>query len=599
VAHFRFGAFELDTVSQELRRDGARVRLAPQPAQILRLLTSRAGEVVSRDEIRREVWGDSTFVDFDRSLNVAIRQIRQALRDNAETPRYLETIPKRGYRFIAAVESGALIDSGSAPRPKALRTIDRRWLLASPALIAAGAVGGHWLRRLPGRSSDRAILAVLPLENLTGDSTDEAMAEGLSEELITQLGTALPSRLGVIARTSVQRFRKDRPSVTEIAARLGAQYLVEGTLRRAGDRARLSVRLIAASGATPIWTETIDTTGNNAIELQQHSAARISAGILASLYPSHQTVPAKRYTPSRQAWEAYRSGRYLQQSGGPPARTKALEYFEEAVRLDPRFADAWAAVAEMYLVFTRTGRPTPDNFARVREAAGRALETESRHADAQNALANVLFWHDWKWREAEQSFQRALEWNPSLAIAHHDIAWLLLSRGRPNEAINALDRALALDPLSPRINIDAGWMNFYAGRFKQAAEQARRTLELEPGMTEANLCTARALLCSGDFGGALRAMLAALPPEAVPVAKGKNPRDAIAAIYRWQLQRGVSSAHTRAVLLTWLGEKTAALDALEESFAKRQLMLPLIGSDPSFQTLRGEPRFQALLAKIA
>jgi DNA-binding winged helix-turn-helix (wHTH) protein/TolB-like protein/tetratricopeptide (TPR) repeat protein len=553
----RFGTFELDEQAGELRRNGALVRLPPQPFQVLTLLARNSGEVIDRDRLRREVWGETT-VDFDRSLNVCIAQIRTALNDDAESPRFIQTLPRRGYRFVAPVQG-----------PEAPKS-PRRWAVVAAAIVvAAGLLAVAGYRFL--RPTDRTMrLAVLPFEGADGPQVD-----GLFDELLTRLGGIQTERLRVIGRRSAAAFRNARQPLREIGERLNVAYVVEATVRTEPTGLRVAARLAAAADDSVLWSATFVQDGDPA-RFEEDVVARVSAAVLEKLFPgATPTEPAEAVC--RDGWEAYRTGRLLANAGTIAGLEKSIPHFEQA-----SCAASRAALADTLTRLARSGQ-------RFRGAWDRARAILPPDADL--ARGNIAFWHDWDWTAADQAFQSALRRGPSDPDAHHDYAWLLVALGRRAEGIAALHRSIALDPLSARVNIDAGWLYLQAGRFREAASQARRALELDPKMNEARGCLARSLVYAGDSRGALD-VLREEAPDRVKAVEGLPPDEAIRTLWR---SAAPSDPYQRAWRLAWIGERSHALAALEEALGVRASMMPLVGVDPAFAVIRDDPRFRAIV----
>jgi TolB-like protein/DNA-binding winged helix-turn-helix (wHTH) protein len=561
----RFGVFELDIANSELRRAGVLIKLTPQQYRLLHLLASHAGEILSRAQIQREIWEPGTFVDFDRSLNVCVAQLRAALNDDSENARFIETVPRRGYRFIAPVLSDV---------PNQRVPSRRGWILAVGIALIGGVVASYFTARIVG-TTNGVRLAVLPFESLDQDARDDPVLDGLTEELISDFGSLQPARLGVIGRSSVMRYKGAAPGLDRIGRELRVSYVVEGSLRRNSGRVRLTARLLRVRDQLQVWTETFEQDDSNLFDMQEDAAARITAGVLRRLFPESKVETQSAQTRNRDAYQAYINGQYLEHKNSLDDLRRSAAYFAEAARLDPAFAEAQAALASAYVGLGRSGAGDAEVFDRAKAAAENALRLDNSSATAHNALANALFWHEWNWTEAERHFSRAIAINPSFPLGHHDYAFYLVAMGRTEEGISSLRRAMALDPLSTRVNMDAGWLLLQAHRFDQAIEQAKRALALEPGLEEANACIARAKEYQGrsdaDSVKRLRAML--------------DRRDQIEPF-----------SYATACALT--GEKAKALDALERAYAARSSMMPLLKTEPSFAKLHSEPRFQALATRL-
>ena len=573
AAILRFGAFELDLRNNELRRAGVLIKLAPQQLRVLRYLAGGGGRVCTREEIQREIWGGEVFVDFDRSLNVSIAQIRAALNDDSEAPRFIQTVPRRGYRFVAPVEQvGGTTSAEPAPaRPAKSRSIFVA-AMAAIVLLASAAGAYLWSIRNP---NPRTMLAVLPFDNLTQVWEDGPILDGISDELITQFGTVEPLRLGVIGRTSVMRYRSRNPGVPQIARELGVAYVIEGGVRRDGERVRVSVRLVRTRDQSQVWSETYELDASNRLEIEEQVAAHVTVAVAGELFPSAAARVARRHVPDAQAYDAFVKGRYLLHKGGRVDVERAIAEFGEAAKRDDAFAEAWAAMAQAYAGLALSGASPADAFAKARESAERALRIEDANAEAHNALADVFFWRDWNWNEARRHFLRAIAVNPSDAQAHHDYAFYLVVRGHAEAGIAELRRAIAIDPLSPRVNVDAGWVLLQAHHFDEAIAQAKRALDLEPGLPEAQACIARA-----------------------EQYRGKAP-PAMLDFFRARLQNPAASGpYNLALAYAVLGRSAEALSNLETAYQQHEMLMPMIATEPSFEGLRGDARFRELLGRM-
>lgn len=549
----RFGVFELDLRQQELRRGGVLIKLSPQQFRALRLLAERGGRVCAREEIQQEVWGSEVFVDFDRGLNVCIAAIRAALNDNSEAPRFIQTVPRQGYRFIAPVEQ---VIPGGAPSPeppvRKAKSVLTAVIAVGLAVLAAGAI-----LLLPHHAKR---LAVLPFENLTGEAGEIPVAAGLTDEVTTALGAADPGRLAVIGRTSAARYAAGKALMRD----LSADYMIEGSVRSEDGQTRVSVRLLETRGQTQIWNHTYQSFGPGRLEFQETVASGVTRAVTAKIFARETRVPAP-YQANPQAAEAYWNGRYLDRRD--PARS--VQWFEEAAKRDPRFAAPRAALAERWLTQALTSSDPGVFFEKARTAAHEAIRIEQRNAEAHATLGAIYFWNDWNGREARRELERALELNASLARAHHDYGFLLIETGAADAGIEELRAGIALDPVAPRVNLDAGWVFLQARRFDDAVRYAKRALDLEPRLEEARLCIARAEIYQG---------------------RGK-PEDL-------EKLRTSANPYYRAMAAAIGGDKSGALTALDEAMAAHNIMLAMIGTEPAFDRLRSEPRFRQLQHRV-
>jgi len=582
----RFGTFEIDGASGELRRNGSLVRLQPQPFKALLLLAKNAGEIVDRDWLRQEIWGGTT-VDFDRSLNVCIAQIRSALGDDPENPRFIQTVPRRGYRFLATVEPVRPAVRTEAPVAEALPAPPRaghgrRWILACLAasilILSTVALAHRMAHRL-----DAIRLAVMPFDGIGLDSDSNLQVEGIFDELLSALAEVQPERLAILGRRTVMRFHGESGSLREIGERLNVPYAIEGSSRTDAGHLVVAVRLARTDDDAVVWSEKFELADEDPAAFEERVVARVSAGVLEKLFPGKSSALGE--SGCRDGWEAYRTGRMLADQGRLGSMEKSVSFFEQS-----NCAAARGALADVLIRLAKFEPRHPEYWERARGAADH-LDTAAAHL----ARGNLAFWRDWDWKTSENEFQMALRENPSNPDAHHDLAWLLAALGRRSEAVSALDRALALDPLSGRTHMDAAWILLQAGRFDRAAAEARRALELDPQIPEAYACIARALLYAGDERGALEAMRPGLSAEESKAIAGLAPREALRRIF---VAKPGDDAYQRALSLAYAGRSQEAVAALEEAFRRRSLMMPLAGVNPGFLPIRGEAGYQKIVKAL-
>jgi TolB-like protein/DNA-binding winged helix-turn-helix (wHTH) protein/Flp pilus assembly protein TadD len=597
----RFSEFELDLASGELQRAGALVHLQPQPAKLLHLLASHPGQLVSREQLRQELWGSDTFVDFDQGLNFCIKQIRTALGDDAEKPRFIETIPRRGYRFIATLTPPGTV----APRS------GRVWLAAlAVLLVLAGGAYLGWRRWRPQqRGPARVLLAVLPFENLSGDPQQTYLSDGLTEQLITDLARLQPSRLGVIARTSTMHYRGRSNPVSQIGRELGVSYVVEGSVRRADERVRISVQLIRVDDQTHLWAESYEQRMGDVLAVQAEAARNIAEQIQLRVTPTAEHKLVQTRTVNPQALEAYLRGRQYWQRLDQAGSENAIREFQAALEKDPGFAPAYAGLADAYYALSNMRVRPQEAMEQARAAALKALQLDSDMAEAHTSLALVKGFYDWDWQGAEQEFNRALELNPGSADTRTWYGVLLALLGREEESLAQLQNARELDPLSPNIHNTVGLPLYLSGRYEQALETARRALQLAPDFYLAYASLGTTYEEMGRWHDAQAAFERARALDDAPILLAylgriyalqgdrDRARRTVEELWRLRPERFVSS-YDLAIVYEALGEKSRALDCLEHAYDERAEGMMALKVDTRFKRLRREPRYQTLLRKM-
>jgi len=489
-----FGSFEVDTVSGELRRQGLRIKLQDQPFRLLVLLLERAGDVVTREEVREKLWPADTYVDFDHSLNTAVRKLREALGDSAEGPRYVETLARRGYRFIAHVEPRrtaqvasanadvAPVLPDSAERPSSsgrrLRTF------AIVVVICAAALVAYWVvpRRGPTTLSGRRLtLAVLPFDNLSGDADQEYLSDGLTEEMITQLARLEPDRLKVLARSSTWKYKRADRDIGQLRRELGADFVLEGSLRRAGERVRVTAQLVRGDDQSHVWAETYERDFRDVLILQSEVAEAVSRTIAVTLTPDAKARLARARPVRSEAYQDYLRGRFFWNRRTEAALRQALGYFQKAIAADPGYAPAYSGLADSYSLLGASsivgGLPPRQAMPEAKAAALKALQIDGTLSEAHTSLATIHLLYDWDLAACDREFRRALELDPNYTLAHHLYSHCLLALGRTAESLAESKRALELEPLHLVVGGHLGWHYLYARQYDQAIEQFRKTLE--------------------------------------------------------------------------------------------------------------------------
>jgi TolB-like protein/tetratricopeptide (TPR) repeat protein len=565
---YGFGDFELDTRSGELRRNGVPVKIQLQPFKVLTLLVARAGQLVSRNEIHEHVWGAETFVDYEQGLNYCIRQIRVALGETSASERFIETHPRRGYRFVA-----------------------------QPVGIPP-----------PGPQRDsRVMLAVLPLDNLSGDPEQEFFADGLTDEIVTALGRLSPRRLGVIARTSVMRYKRSGKSAAEIGGELGVDYIVEGAVHRDGGRVRITAQLIRSSDQTQLWADRYERELRDVLILQNELASAIAAQVRVELV-SGEAHSSKPVDPL--AYETCLKGRFCWNRRTRDDLYRAVELFAKAIELDSAYAPAFAGLADAYLVLLDYRfMPPSEALPLAIAAAASALCIDDRLAAAHTSLAHARL-HMFEWDAAAREFQSAIQLEPGYAPAHFYYANLLTGLGRFEDAIAQARETLKLDPRSMVAEANLAILYHTAGRNDEALEVCRRAVQMEPALARPYEDLGRILQSQGDHAGALAALaqavslsgraaryLSSLGYALGAAGKVEQARDILAELELSAAQRYVASSDF-ALVNAGMGDRVRAIHWLERALDERDSFVPYINVDPRLASLRGEPRFRALVSRL-
>ncbi len=621
----KFGAFELDLDILEIRKGGSLLRLKPQPFRVLAYLAENAGRVILREELREQIWGTDTFVDFERGLNSCMTQIRAVLNDEADSPRYIETLPRRGYRFLAEVEvisgNGHRLSS-SATQASAMS--DARdssgsaaklfsWVFGAAAVIVlVSTVTFFAIRQNSPPSANtqpRIMLAVLPFQNLSGDDQQEFFGDGMTEEMIAVLGGLAPERLGVIARTSAMRYKKTPKGIHEIAQELGVTYLMEGSIRREGNVARITAQLIRAGDQSHIWAQSYERPIRDVIGVQRDVAQQIARALTIELVPSAFATLNERSAVDPAVYDEYLLGRQSLNQMNGIAFQRAVTHFEKAIQMDPNYALAYAGLADAYdLQPWWAVSPPKVALTKGRAAALKALEIEPNLAEAHNSLGFVQLYLDWDLPAAEKSFRRAIELRPGFALAHYWYAGMLSAAGRHDEAIASIKRAQALDPFSEMVNSDAGWYYFFARRHDEAIEQCRRTIEMKPNFSWTYLCIYEAQVQKGQLAAAVETgrkllELQRIPAEKIDSLLAGKPEEALERLRRFTLENDARqkviypSYFQTALTYISLGDFAKGFAALEHTIQDRDSAIVNIKTDPRLDPVRKDPRFGELLRK--
>ena len=639
-AKYLFGPFELRTRTRELYKHGVKLKLRPQAYQVLALLLEHSGECVTREELQKRVWPSDTFVDFENGVNTAIKQLRASLSDSAAEPRYIETLPKLGYRMIVAVEfeagskgeraaeakeesAGATASnevSASPPTARPISSTKRLWFTAAAVSvlgIACLVAFLKWPRApltpQPAAPAARIMVAVLPFKNLTGDDTQDYFSDGLTEEMIAQLGRLDPKELGVIARTSVMHYQHSSEKVDQIGSELDVQYVLEGSVRRDSQKVRINAELIEVDGQRQLWAQQYDRELTNLLVVQAEIAREISDSIQQTLGSPQHSEPIRTPTLTPQAYQAYDlclKGLYFWNKRTGQGLQQAIVYFQQAIAIDPNYAPAFAGLSNTYALMPGYMlAPAAEYMPKAREAAVRALQTDDELPEAHVALALILENYDWDWNSAEKEYRRAIELNPNYATAHHWYAEFLTWQGRFDEALRESESARRLDPLSLIIAADRGAILYFARQYDRSIEQFQSVLEMDPSFGRAHLGI-DAYMQLGRFDEAR----AKVEEWRRLSGDGTNIRSRLVYIYGRTGQKDKARAELRkleamnaarpqdpvamAVAYIGIGNNEAALSSLEKAYAERSNLLTALNVEPVYDPLRQDARFQELLRRV-
>ena len=559
-ATVRFGVFEADFRAGELRKQGLKVKLQEQPLQILQMLLAKPGEVVTREELQKQIWPADTFVDFEQGLYNSVKRLRDALEDSADKPRFVETLPRRGYRFVGTV---------AANRPR----------LES--------------------------LAVLPLEDLSHDPEQEYFADGLTEALITTL--AKIGGLRVVSRTTAMRYKEVRRPLPQIARELGVDAIVEGTVLRSNDRVRITVQLIEAANETHLWAESYERDLQHVLSLQSELAQDIAREVRVKLAPVDRARFSDVPVVHPEAYEAYLKGRYQWNRRSAEGLGKAIQYFQLAMAKDPAYPNAYAGLADCLSILGWWSYASPsEGCGKAKGLAQRAVELDHSLAEGHASLAWATMLYDYNFVSAEREFERAIELNPRYATAHQWFGLYLALMGRYEEGYTELKRATRLDP-HPILNQSLGFVFFFAGRYDQAIEQFEKALELDPMLAQAHCVLGLTYAYKGMHSSAIVA-----GQEAVKLSHGaalfvaclglayaeaglrEETQKTLEELNRLSRQQYVSP-YVLARIYEALGRRNEALDCLEKAFLERAAFMVCLKTDRRFDDMRPDRRFQDLL----
>ncbi len=630
----RFASFELDRRNFELRQNGEPVKLDRTPLELLFFFAERAGTLVTKEEAVDHVWGKDVFVEADSSLYTAVRKIRKALDDDTGEPRFIQTISRKGYRFVAAVEEvpahpAAVAEPNAAAAPRDATTPPAtpvragwrrgRWPLRIAVILGSLAIDAVLIRHFAVRSlPGKIMLIVLPLENLSGDPQQEYLADGITEEITTELGSLDPNHLGVLARTSAIQYKHSRKTTAQISRDLGIAYLLEGSLRRSGANLRITAQLIQSSDQTHLWARSYDRELGDVLKVESDIARVIAREIRLKL--SEQTndrlAEAARVNP--EAHDAYLRGLQSWNQRSRDGFLQAIANFQTATELDPNYAPAFARLARVYsLAPIFAGMPASESAPKALEAARRALSLDETLADAHTALAFVEGHYQFDWPAANRDFRRAIGLEPNNPYGHFFYSNSYLSPfGRHEEAIAEMSKAMQLDPLSAVTQSFAGRTFIWARRYSDALSQFQRANQLDSNfaLNHERLAQLNALL--GNYDEAIAEetnarLLSGGRPQDV-VADMSTLRRALAGrgpTGYWETElhllageqqppEAYSGPFGLAIIYSHLGQTDKALASLEIAYRQRDTQITELAVEPQFDPLRTNPHFADLERRI-
>lgn len=606
----------MDVRAGELRKRGMRVRLQEQPFQVLAMLVAHPGEVVSREELRNKLWPADTFVDFDHGLNKAVNKIREALSDSAESPRFVETVARRGYRFLAEVKAAETEVPGgvASAEPTVRKTLapSVRWGVAVSVVVLLVVIFAVWVfstRNAPPSPSRIRSLAVLPLESLSADASQDYFADGMTDELITDLGQI--SALRVISRTSVMAYKGARKPLPQIARELNVDAVIEGTVLRSGNQVRITAQLIQAPTDKHLWARSYEGDLRDTLALQNEVAAAIAEEVSINLTPQEEAALKNAKLIDPEAYESYLKGRYFWNKRTGESLQKAIEYFNEAIAKDPRYAQAYAGLADSYALLGNSDfavMSPREAYPKAKAAATKALELDNSLGEAHTSLAFCLGLFEWNWDAAENEYRRAIALNPGYATAHQWYGLQLSALSRFDEAIAEIRKAESLDPLSLIISADVADVLFAARKYDEATEQSRKTMEMDPNFPIAHYELGQALAQKKMYGPAIIELqkaselsggdttcIAVLGYAYAAAGKSGEALKLLNELKNRPNQRFSYAAH-EALIYASLGDRDQAMGFLEKAYQEHFDALAL--RSPAFDPLRSDPRFQNLMRRI-
>jgi TolB-like protein/DNA-binding winged helix-turn-helix (wHTH) protein/Tfp pilus assembly protein PilF len=601
----RFGAFELDIVAHEIRKHGVKLKLHEQPFQVLAALLERPGETITREDLRQKLWPDGTMVAFDQAIATAVNRVRLALGDTAENPRFVETVPRKGYRFIAPVHSPDLVenvagqDTITAPEVKPDGPVPlrprRSWIAIATVLSLTVLVTAFFVARKGPPAAIRSIV-VLPLANLSEDANQEYLADGITEQLTTELGRM--SGLRVVSRTSAWHYKGLSKSLRDIAKELNVEGVIEGSVIRAGTRVRVTAQLIDARTDRHIWAGTFERDLTDILALYDEAGRTIVRELGSNIGSEPRGSPAAPRAINAQAYEHYLKGRLFWNRRTAPDSRKALEHFEEAIALDSSYAPAYAAIADTYAL-GYLQKPLAETLPPARAAVSKALLLDPMSAEAHAALGLIHFYYDRDWPAAERDLRKAMELNPNYASAPGWYSLFLSWMSRPGECISAARRARELDPVALIIHVQLANCYMWSRQYDEAIKEYQKALDVDPAFWISHSFIGECLENKGLRDQAMAHYVRANPGESIDLLKSIYKERGWAGY--WQSRKLVQPPpppYDMAQISARLGEVDEGLKWLEIARTSQDHNISRTNVDPILDPLRKDPRFAGVLKRI-
>jgi len=622
----RFGVFQVDLHSGEVFRNGIKVKIQDQPFKILEMLLEHPGEIVLRDEIRKRIWSEDTFVDFDLGLNTAVRKLRQALGDDADAPVYIETIPRRGYRFLAPVtrvsEPSA---TGTANEPELRNdyqnqeTVPRQlddpsqrtrwpWVIAAGVAVAVLAVIAAYFGWLLPHRDPLNSLVILPFANETGNQNAEYLSDGITEDIINRL-SRLPE-LRVVPRSTAFRYKGSTVDAQDIGDQLNVRAVLTGRVSQRGDMLTIGAELVDVTSRSQIWGQVYTRKMSDLLTTQDEISANVFEQLRVRLTKTEMGKLNRRYTENVEAYHLYLEGRYYWNKRSKESVLRSVDDFREALKIDPNYALAYAGLADSYLILAEfTYLPPKDSYPLAREWAKKAVEIDDSLAEAHSSLASIFENYDWDWKAADAEYRRSIELNPNYSTARTWYAQALVRRGETDEALRQIDLARNIDPLSLSLETIAGRILYFGKRYPEALTRLHKAVDLDPSFSAAHLALGQTYEQMGKVNEALdefhkaeaiepqSSLIAAALGHCLAIAGRRAEAEAIANRLEKQSKESYISPGNLAIVYAGLNDRERAINYLKLASDERSSWITFLTVEPRFDNIRTDSRFKNFVTK--